>query len=94
MESGVRVVFVMWVKSACACVLVCMCLLTVQIIQENRKKLPNGSSVGRASQATEPWLYTGERISADPCCTMKLQCAEGHPQENVCLHSYTCVYEI
>lgn len=53
MESCVRVVFVMWVKLACECVLMCMCLLTVQIIQENRKKMLNGSSVGRASQATE-----------------------------------------
>lgn len=54
MEPGVRVVFVMWMKLACECVFVCMCLLTVQIIQENgEKKVLNGSSVGRARQATE-----------------------------------------
>lgn len=79
------------------CMCVCACVYVPINCSNNpgkQKKMLNGSSVGRASQATEPWLCTGERISADPCCTMKLQCAEGHPQENVCLHSYTCVYEM
>lgn len=40
----------------CECVLMCMCLLTVQIIQENRKKMLNGSFVDRTSHGTEPLL--------------------------------------
>lgn len=81
-------------KLACECVLMCMCLLTVQIIQENRGGMLNGGSVGRASQATEVSLCIEGRISAGSCRTMKPQCTDGHPRENVYLHSHTCAYKI
>lgn len=54
----------------------------------------NGGSVGRASQATEVSLCIEGRISAGSCRTMKPQCTDGHPRENVYLHSHTCAYKI
>lgn len=91
MESGVRVVFVMWMKPACECVLVCMCLLTVQIIQEKRKKMLNGSSVEGLAKQQSRSCALGSEFLKTPLYNEATVCRGPRSGKCVFTFIYMCV---